>query len=167
MGHKFNANSRAKTRCWFLNNQTGRFLVTQFNPTSVPYSRGATYSEIKSPGMSYPLTQFTGGTASEFSIKLFYYDKPYSGKIPSARRFFESLLPPEKNSVFFKKPPTFRFSYGYMVKTLVLLDLAVNDKWMDKYGRPIITEFSLKVRQVKPSNQFSIYNYDLGELILH
>ena len=148
MGHKFNANSRAKTRCYIINNDTGKKLTFQFNPTTVPYSRGANYGTIESPGISYPLTQYVGGKVREFSFEVFYYDNPYSGNITKARKFLENLLPPEKNKSSFKKPPTFTFAYGYFVKTLVLLDLQVQDDWLDSDGRPINTIFTLTVRQV-------------------
>lgn len=148
MGHNFNADSRAKTRCYIINNDTKEKLTFQFNPTNVPYSRGANYGTIDSPGMSYPLTQYVGGQVREFSFEVFYYDKPYSGKITKARDFLEGLLPPEYNKSGFTKPPTFTFAYGYFVKTLVLLDLQVNDSWLDENGNPIQTSFVLTVRQV-------------------
>ena len=145
---RFNADSRAKTRCYIINNDTQEKLIFQFNPTNVPYSRGANYGSIESPGMSYPLTQYIGGQVREFSFEVFYYDKPYSGKITKARNFLESLLPPEYNKSDFTKPPSFTFAYGYFVKTLVLLDLQVNDDWLDENGNPIQTSFVLTVRQV-------------------
>jgi len=148
MGTRFNANSRAKTRCHIIRDSDNSRLTFQFNPTSVPYSRSANYSSIDSPGMSYPLTQYTGGNAREFSFEVFYYDKPFSGKINTARRFLESLLPPEYNTASFRKPPVFTFAYGYFVKRLVLTQLDVNDEWMDADGQPIMTRFTLTVRQV-------------------
>lgn len=145
---QFNRDSIAKTRCWIVRNDNNKKLTFQFNPTSVPYSRGANYSSIESPGMSYPLTQYTGGQAREFTIELFYYDNPHSGKIKTARKFLEGLLPPEKNKKKFTKPPTFTFAYGYFVRTLVLTNLEVNDEWLDEDGRPLQTRFTLSVRQV-------------------
>lgn len=145
---KFNANSRAKTKCYIIRNDTNKRLTFQFNPTSIPYGRGANYSTIDSPGMSYPLTQYTGGQVREFSFEVFYYDNPYSGKINTARKFLEGLLPPEKNTSSFTKPPTFTFAYGYFVRTLVLLHLDVNDEWLDENGQPLMTRFTLTVRQV-------------------
>lgn len=144
---KFNADSKAKTRCYVINNKTNKKLKFQFNPTSVPYTRGANFNTIESPGMSYPLTQYTGGKVRQFDIELFYYDKPYSGKITTARKFLEKLLPPEYNKSTFT-PPTFTFAYGYFVRTLVLEELEVNDEWLDSKGRPIMTKFKLSVRQV-------------------
>ena len=123
-------------------------MTFQFNPTSVPYSRSANYATIDSPGMSYPLTQYVGGNVREFSFEVFYQDRPYSGKINKARKFLEGLLPPEKNKKNFKKPPTFTFAYGYFVRTLVLEQLDVNDEWLNEDGQPLMTRFTLTVRQV-------------------
>ena len=144
----FNADSRAKTRCNIVNNNTNKVLTFQFNPESIPYSRSANYTSIESPGMSYPLTQYVGGNVREFSFEVFYYDRPYSGKIDKARKFLENLLPPEKNRKTFTKPPTFTLNYGYFVRTLVLTQLDVNDEWLDVNGYPIMTRFTLTVRQV-------------------
>ena len=144
----FNADSRAKTRCYIIRNSDDKKLTFQFNPETVPYGRGANYSTIESPGMSYPLTQYCGGQVREFSFEVFYYDRPYSGKINTARKFLESLLPPEKNKKGFTKPSSFTFAYGYFVKTLVLLNLDVLDEWLDQNGRPLMTRFTLTVRQV-------------------
>lgn len=145
---KFNANSKAKTRCYIIRNDNNKRMTFQFNPTSVPYSRSANYATIDSPGMSYPLTQYVGGNVREFSFEVFYYDRLYSGKINKARKFLEGLLPPEKNKKNFKKPPTFTFAYGYFVRTLVLEQLDVNDEWLNEDGQPLMTRFTLTVRQV-------------------
>lgn len=148
MGSRFNADSKARTRCYIVNNTTNKPMNFQFNPESMPYSRGANYTSIESPGMSYPLTQYVGGSAREFSFEVFYYDRPYSGKINKARKFLEALLPPEKNKKSFKKPPTFTLAYGYFVKVYVLTNLQVNDEWMNGDGNPEMTRFTLTVRQV-------------------
>ena len=151
MGSRFNSDSKARTRCHIIRNSDYARLVFQFNPTQIPYSRSARYTSIDSPGMSYPLTQYTGGDARTFSFELFYYDNSggvSSGKINRARRFLESLLPPEYNTSGFTKPPTFTLAYGYFVKNLVLERLDVVDERMDKFGQPIQTRFTLSVRQV-------------------
>ena len=148
MGNPFNADSRASTRSYIINNDTGEKMEFQFNPESVPYSRSARYTGIVAPGMSYPLTQYSGGEAREFSFEVFYYDRPYSGKIDNARRFLEELLPPEYNTDSFIKPPVFMFAFGYFVKKCVLQQLQVKDEWLDESGNPIMTRFTLTVRQV-------------------
>lgn len=145
--------SKAKTKCYIINNDTRSKLVFQFSPTSIPYSRSANYTVIESPGMSYPLTQYSGGNVREFSFDVFYYDKPYTGSITKARKFLEALLPPEKNvkkvnGKVYKKPPTFTFAYGYFVREYVLLQLNVSDEMFTSSGYPTMTTFTLTVRQV-------------------
>lgn len=148
MGHKFNAVSRAKTRCYFINNTTNKKLIVQFNPTNIFYERSANFTSIESPGMSYPLTQYTGGKERTFEINLFYFDNPSTGKITTARNFFMALLPPEKNTSAFKKPPTFTIAYGYFTRTVVLTSLRVEDEELNANGVPVMTRFTLSVRQV-------------------
>lgn len=148
MSHKFNADSRAKTRCYIINNDTNKKMTFQFNPTSMPYSRSANYVDMTSPGRSYPKTQYTSGNAREFSFEVFYYDKPCTGKIKEALKFLEELLPPEKNTASFTRPPSFTLAYGYFVKNYVLKQLDVNDEWLDENGNQLMTRFTLSVRQV-------------------
>lgn len=150
MGHAFNADSRAKTRCYIINNDTNKKLTFQFNPTSMPYGRSANYTDIAGAGMSYPLTQYSSGNAREFSFDVFYYDKPYTGKIKSALKFLNDLLPPEKNKASFKRPPSFTLAYGYFVKNYVLKQLDVYDEELDSDGNQVMTRFTLTVRQVSP-----------------
>lgn len=148
MARQFNAGSKSRTRCYILRNDNNARMEFQFNPTTLPYSRGVSYASIESPGMSYPLTQYTGGGAREFSFEVFYYDKPYTGKINTARSFLENLMPPEYNTADFDKPPSFTLAYGYFVKKFVLIQLDVNDEMLDESGQPLITRFTLTVRQV-------------------
>ena len=148
MSHAFNSDSWAKTRCYIIRNDNNARLTFQFNPEQIPYSRGAKYTSVESPGMSYPLTQYAGGEAREFAFDVFYYDRPYTGKIKSAREFLEGLLPPEENTMGFIKPPSFTLAYGYFVKKLVLKNLSVKDEWMNEDGNPIMTRFTLSVRQI-------------------
>lgn len=148
MGLAFNADSRAATRCHLIRNSDNAKLTLQFNPTGLQYDRSATYNSIDSPGMAYPLTQFVGGNVREFQIEVFYYDKPHTGKITKARKFFLSLLPPQKNKKSFVKPPTFDFVYGYFHNKCVLTNLGIDVQWLDEKGREIMTTFTLSVRQV-------------------
>lgn len=148
-GHKFNANSRAKTRCYVINNSTNKKLTFQFNPSKIDRGRSANYVEITSPGASYPLTQYVSGNAISFSFDVFYYDKPYSGKIQKATKFLDALLPPQKNKKSFVKPPTFTLAYGHLVKTYVLTAYDIKDEWLDSNGKPIMCTYTLSVRQVK------------------
>lgn len=139
--------SKAKTKCYFINDATGAKHEVQFNPEGMPYSRSANFTDINSPGMAYPLTQFTGGNTREVSLKLFYYD-PNGSKITSARKFFNALMPPEKNTNTFTKPPSFTFAYGYFVKKYVLVELEVDDAMLNSDGIPTMTYFTLKMKQI-------------------
>lgn len=147
MRRRFNTSSGSGRKAYIVSSKGGRFRF-QYNPTTVPYSRSANFQDISAPGMSYPLTQYTGGNVREFNVELFMYDKPYSGKIDRARKFLEKQLPPENNTKSFKKPPVFTFAYGYFVKKCVLKSMQVTDDWLDSHGRPIETHFSLTLRQV-------------------
>lgn len=138
-----------KSKCHII--AKGRRFTFQYNPTAIPYSRTAKYTSIESAGMSYPLTQYVGGDVREFTFDVFYYDNDdgYSGgKINRARKFLESLLPPERNVSGFKKPPVFELAYGYFVRKCVMVKLDVEDTWLDSNGQPIMTTFTLTVRQV-------------------
>lgn len=139
--------SKAKTKCYFINESTGARHEVQFNPESMPYSRSANFTDISSPGMAYPLTQFTGGNAREVQLKLMYYD-PSGAKTTSARNFFKGLLPPEKNLNGFTKPPIFTFAYGYFIRKYVLMDLEIDDTMMNRNGVPTMTYFTLKMKQI-------------------
>ena len=141
--------SGAKTKGWIKNNKTGRKMSFQFNPTEFAYSRGATYNEIIAPGMPYPLTQYGHGNAREFSVTLFMYDNPCSGKISNAEHFLEDFLPDEGNGrKNFKKPIDLTICVGKFVKKCVLTDLGMNIQRIDTNGYAIQAEISLSLRQI-------------------
>lgn len=148
MGSRFNADSNASTRCHLIRDDNKAVLTAQFNPTRIPYSRSANFTDISAPGMNYPLVQYTGGNARDFDIELFFYDNPYSGKITNARNYLLGLLPPEQNDSVFTKPTTVTFAYGYFTKRVVVTSVDVDDQWLDSSGQPIMTKFKLSVRQV-------------------
>lgn len=146
-GAKGKKYATAKTKCTLRNNDTKVKLYAQFNPSSITFSKSAKYQSIESPGMNYPLTQYTGGEAREFSFELFCYEKPCKGGIKNARKFLYGFLPPEKNNGTFV-PPTMDFVYAYYHRTLVVTKVEVNDEWIDENGNPIMTRFTISVRQV-------------------
>lgn len=131
-----------------MNMSTGSFKTFQFNPNNISYGREAVYAEIGSPGMSYPRHQYVSGRAREFSVTLFMYDHPYSGKIDSFRAFLEDFLPPEYNTRTFIKPPQMLFFYGTFLKKCVLVSLNSHMDRHNKYGLPIQARFDLTLRQV-------------------
>ena len=65
----------AKTKGYLKNLSSGSIMKFQFNPETFSYSRGVSFSEIISPGMAYPRTQYTHGNAKTFSIDLFFFNR--------------------------------------------------------------------------------------------
>lgn len=144
------SNNRVSQLAYIINNKTNKKMNFQFAPTEVPYGRQAKYVGIESPGQNYPLTQYVNGQAREFSVELFYCDKPFTGKIPTARNFLMEFLPAESNVRVLEaiKPPTMTFSYGYFTKKCVMTSLNVEDIEMNESGLPVMTKFTLQLRQI-------------------
>ena len=138
----------AKTKGWIKNLSTGVKKSFQFNPETFEYSRGVTYAEIVSPGMSYPNAQFVHGNARSFPVELFFYDKPWTGVIDSHMNFIGAFLTPETNVSNYQKPPEMTFCFGYFIRRCVLEDLNILIEEWDKKGRPIQARFTLQLRQV-------------------
>lgn len=137
-----------KGKGWIKNNSTGEKMPFQYNPTTLEYSRGATYAEISSPGMAYPDTQFVRGNSRSFSVPLFFYDNPNTGVIIKYKNFLEDFLPPETTKSDYTQPPIMTFCYGYFIRKCVLEDLAVSIELIDGNGEPIQATLTLQLRQV-------------------
>lgn len=144
MGYK----AGARQKGYLKNLDTGVILKFQYNPENFEYSRGATYVEIVAPGMSYPHTQYVHGNSRTFPIELFLFDKPYTGVYKTYKDFLEGLLPPEKNSSEYTKPPIVLFVYGHFIKKCVLEELSIKVEEYWKWGRPTMARFNLTLRQV-------------------
>ena len=140
--------SKAKSRCMLYNCETKKSIFTQFNPTDIPTSQNVNYTSITSPGLPYPITFFTNGEAMTFSIELFYYDDPYTGRIKKIDKFLKGLMPPIRNKKSFKRPPAFKLLYGDMVMKLVLTGKSITEDRRDSNGRPILRRYTLNVRRV-------------------
>ena len=143
-------NFSAKTKGYIKNLETGAMKEFQFNPEKFSYSRGADYSEVIAPGMSYPLTQFVKGKIRTFPLELFHYDKPSTGLILDVMKFYGALLTPETNTKDYKRPPMFLFVYGVFIRKCVLDDLNVNVEEYDTEGNMAMARFTLTIRQVSP-----------------
>lgn len=141
------ARDNRNTKGWMKNNVTGELVSFQYNPSTFEYSRGATYAEIASPGMSYPLTQFVRGNIRVFPLELFMYDNPSTGVIKKYENFLKGLVPPEKNGNY-TKPPDFLFCYGSFIKKCVLDEYRVVYERVDKNKNPLQATVSLTLRQV-------------------
>lgn len=136
------------TKGWIKNKDTGKKMSFQYNPTTLSYSRGASYVDISAPGMPYPSTQFVKGNARSFSVPLFFYDNPNTGVIKKYIDFLGSFLPPETNTQGYTKPPEMTFCYGYFIRRCVLEDLNISIERINANGEPIQATITLQLRQV-------------------
>ena len=130
------------------NNSTGEIRPFQYNPTTLQYSRSATYTELASPGMAYPNTQFVRGDQRSFPVELFFYDNPSIGIIESYKRFLEGFLPPEVNTPNFKKPPEMTFCCGTFIRRCVVESMDVNIELYNRLGLPTQARITLQLKQV-------------------
>ncbi len=148
-GSMTNSNSKAEMKCTFLNCRTKKAFTCQFNPTDLPRQRSYKYSDITSPGIHYPVVQFVSGESQTFDIELFFYDRPFSGKIPKARKFFNTCVPQYTNTKkLSKKPSKVKFVYGKFICDIVITAWKVSDEWRDSKGRVISVKYTFTVRRV-------------------
>lgn len=135
-------------------------IYAQYNPEKLEYGISATYSEMNSPGMNYPVFQFVRGNSHEFQLELFMYEgRGGTGHyIRTLQKWFEECLPPQGNNPGkhkkgkkkgkYKKyvtfdPPIINVRVGYYKFKSVLKDMHVSDEWLNENGKPIMTKLSL------------------------
>ena len=139
----------AKTKGWIKNNDTGELKEFQFNPEKHSYSRGGTFSEISSPGLCYPLTQWVKGNIREFPVSLYLFDAPeFTNLIPEFTNFIGRFLTPETNIPNYTRPPSMTFCFGTWIRKCVLTNLDITWERTDNEGRPIEANLTLTLRQV-------------------
>lgn len=144
--HKYK--SGAKTKGYIINNATKEKKSFMFNPSQLSYSRGATYSETSSPGLSYPLTQYVKGNLIVFDIPLFIYDKPYTGAVSKWQKFLEKFVPPTMNSSAYKKPDELTICMGSFIRDCVVENLQISYTDFNSSLEPTEATFTLQLRQV-------------------
>lgn len=146
-GHKYT--SGAKTKGYIKNNMTGEIKRFLFNPPELSFTRGATYSEISSAGLSYPLTQFVRGNSVKFELPLYIYDKPYSGLVYEWENYLKQFLPPEYNTGMYQQPDDMLLVMGDFIRNCVLEDLKITYKSFTSEGLLVDeADFTLSLRQV-------------------
>lgn len=144
--HKYTAG--AKTKGYIKNKDTGVIKNFMFNPSELQFERGATYSEISAPGLSYPLIQYVRGNIVTFSVPLYIYDKPYSGEVQVWEEFLNSFVPPTTNVSGYTKPAEMLFVMGNFIRDCVVDSL--NTHYTNFTGDLLPNEatFTLNLRQV-------------------
>lgn len=146
--HDSNSHASKVNRGYLKNNENGTITPFQYNPENLQYSRSINYADIAAPCICYPLTQFTGGSVREFTVELFFYDRPYSGLINKKMIEIGRFLTPEYNVKGYKRPPSMTFVMGYFIRKCVLSSLDINIEMFDEQGNPEIARFTMTLRQV-------------------
>lgn len=155
-----------------------RTLYAQFNPEDgLKWDRSATYTEMTSPGMNYPIFQYVRGNSYHLEVELFFYDflaGKHSGDIREAQEWLMSLLPPEvnkkaKTTVTKKKgkkktkkgkipsaytPPTFDFRFGYFKEKFVMEKVDIHDEVFAKNGKPVQSRVTVNMIRVGSNTHF-------------
>ena len=142
--------SKAKTKGYIKNLDTGEIMRFQFNPETLEYDRGVEYVDNIAPAMAYPHTQFVAGKAREFDVELYLVDRLIEpcGTIKDYMKFIGAFLTPEENVADWKRPPEMIFFYGYFVRKCVLTNFNIKIDSMDESGTPTVAHFKLTLRQV-------------------
>lgn len=144
--HKYS--SGAKTKGYIKNKNTGVLKSFMFNPSELSFDRGATYAEISAPGLSYPITQYVRGNIITFSVPLYIYDKPYSGKVKEWEDFLNSFVPPTVNTGGYTKPNEMLFVMGDFIRSCVVETLGTHYTSFNSDLLPNEATFTLSLRQV-------------------
>lgn len=140
--------SGAKTKGYIKNVVTGEIKSFMFNPSELEFQRSATYSEIASPGLSYPITQYVRGNILTFSVPLYIYDRPYSNEVETWEQFLNSFVPPTVNDSGYTKPDEMLFVMGNFIRNCVLESLNTHYISFTSDLLPDEATFTLNLRQV-------------------
>ena len=144
--HKYT--SGAKTKGYLKNEKTSEKKDFFFNPTELEWERSATYQEIASPGLSYPLFSYVRGNSIPFSISLKVVDKPYSEEISKWEKYLSAFLPPTVNNGSYKKPDELIVVMGDFLRECILESLVTKYEDFNEDLLPTECTFTLNLRQV-------------------
>ena len=146
-----------QSKCWIMRTDTKIKWMFQFAPTNLDRGRSVNFTNITSPGMPYPLVQYTSGEAQDFSVDLVYNTNYYTKKggayvypcdLDSCITFLDDLVPPYTPQEWFEEPPVCRFAYGTFNCKVVVTGYEIKDEVRDTDGRPISATFTLSMRRV-------------------
>lgn len=140
----------ATTKGWIKNNVTGEKKSFMYNPPELEYERSVTYADISAPGLPYPNTQFVKGNARSFTVELFIFDKPYTGRYKEYMLFLGEFLPPETNVSGYTRPPDMTFCFGFFIRKCVMESFTVKVEDWDRNLNPTQVRYTMQLRQVSP-----------------
>lgn len=115
----------AKTKGYLKNGSTGEIKKFMFNPSSLDFTKSAVYSEVSSPGLNYPMTQYVRGNSFSFQLPLYIYDRPFSGAVKEWEDYLKKFLPPQENTTTYSKPDFVTVVMGSFIQNCVVESLQV------------------------------------------
>lgn len=104
-----------------------------YNPTNLVDSQSVNYTDLATPGMSYPEDIYSGGNARTLSFTIFLSDKVQDGITKKFIDNIEKYLP--KKGTMFNKPNAIRFAFGLFVADCRLVTL---DKDITKFSPSLV-----------------------------
>lgn len=134
------------TKGYMKNTKTGVIMQFIYNPTTFSTKRGAKYTEITSPGASYPFLQYSGGESKSLKYKLMLANN--INKIKEWEQFLNALLPPDKFTTNYAPPASFIFAYGSNVMECYLNSLGLDYQYFKADLTPRVIEADLDIRVV-------------------
>lgn len=145
-GHNYS--SGARTKGYFKNTNTGERLTFFYNPNELEISRGATYQEMISPGLSYPIYSYVHGNGSSFPLSLKVIDNPSKGLIKKWENFIDKLLPSTINRGSYKKPDEVTVVIGGFICDCIVENCSLKYERWDESLTPIECTFTLTLRRL-------------------
>ena len=138
----------AKTKGYLKNDTSGEIKKFMFNPSSLEFTKSASYSEIASPGLNYPLTQYVRGNSFAFTLPLYIYDRAYTGAVKEWEDYLNKFLPPKENSMSYTKPDSVTVVMGSFIHTCVLESMQVQYTDFNSDLEPIEATLTLSLKVV-------------------
>ena len=131
----------AKKKGYIKNKTTGEVKRFLYNPSGYSDSRAVVFSEISSPGSSYPKFQYVKTGARTMTLELFLSNTK-SGTVTDYLTFLEKFLP--KGSQF-QKPPICIIAMGSDVRECIITQLDRTFTDFDKDLTPTMVTVSLSL----------------------
>lgn len=136
----------AKNKGYIKNKDTGEVRKFMYNPSSISDSRVVNFSEINSPGGSYPKFQYVNSGARTFTLELFLCNTASGETVTDYLNFLEKFLP---SGTRFKKPPVMIVVMGSDVRECLLSQLDRNITDYNQSLVPTKASVSLALTQLK------------------
>lgn len=131
----------AKKKGYIKNKTTGEVKNFLYNPSGFSDSRAVTFSEISSPGSSYPKYQYVKSGARTMTLDLFL-SKTKKGTVSDYLKFLEKFLP---TGAKFQKPPIMIVALGSDVRECILTQLDREFTDFDTELNPTMVTVSLSL----------------------